>query len=215
MQLSLLSLLYIHPSSGNVFQRRTFPFLWVPRLSLWLIYSRFSTNWFTNQLSATQLKIKFMLQPTVGRPVCLGVRRPSGAHDQICITVRQLRLVDVGSPFWREDMSVVYNFCWSSSAESFSDPSTTGKPSDWRLSQPRGPGPCSPRNRVIQLYPPGTGFSFRRLLWFTGLPVCFGVEPRLELMIRCLLMFDSYCSVRGGVISEEKAGLSFVSHCLQ
>jgi hypothetical protein len=47
-------------------------------------------------------------------------RAPSGAHDQIFITLWQLGLVFVGSPLWREDGPVFCICCWPSPAKSFS-----------------------------------------------------------------------------------------------
>jgi hypothetical protein len=62
----------------------------------------------------SKFKVKVML--TVSLRVCLGVRHPPGAHDQIFIAVRQLQGCGT-SPLWQEDRSVVYNCCcWASSA---------------------------------------------------------------------------------------------------
>jgi hypothetical protein len=44
----------------------------------------------------SKLSLSLMLRPTVSRPVCLGIKHPSGAYDQIFITVIQLRVCSCG-----------------------------------------------------------------------------------------------------------------------
>jgi hypothetical protein len=48
--------------------------------------------------SVCKLNLSFMLRSTVSRPVCLGIKHPCGVHDQIFITVWQLRVWWCGEP---------------------------------------------------------------------------------------------------------------------
>jgi hypothetical protein len=52
------------------------------------------------------LSLSLMLRPTVNRPVCLGIKHPSGAYDQIYIIVRQLRVC------WCGALSLTRGWVW-------------------------------------------------------------------------------------------------------
>jgi hypothetical protein len=68
--------------------------------------------------------VSCILRSAVSRPVCLGIKHPSGAYDQLFITVRQLRGCWFGAlPLTR---GRVCRFCWLSPAQSFCGSSPLG-----------------------------------------------------------------------------------------
>jgi hypothetical protein len=114
------------------------------------------------------VRVKVILWLMVSRPVCFGVKHPSGAYDHTSnfYYCQSCGFVDVGRSLWREKGSALYSCFWSSPAQSLLGSSPTGlvtifyclrfkTPPTW------GPGPriYIPQEQGGTVIPPGTGFS--------------------------------------------------------
>jgi hypothetical protein len=81
-------------------------------------------------------KVKVMLWPMVSQTICLGIKHPSRAYNQIFMTVRQLWVCWCGT-LWQQGGSVVYSCCWPSTEQSFSGSKSHGTRDHILLSQIR------------------------------------------------------------------------------
>jgi hypothetical protein len=129
---------------------------------------------------------RVMLRPTLSRPVCLAVKHPSGAQDQIFVTVRQLCFCSCGAPCLTRVRVCRLQLLLALASTVILGSESRGTHGHILLSQilespilvGQVPVFIFPRNRVFRLYPQALGSLF--VASYDSQGYGGGIRPRLH-----------------------------------
>jgi hypothetical protein len=139
-----------------------------------------------------ELDYKIIIQPTVSRPVCLGIKHRSGVYNQIFITVNR-GFLDVGLSLSPPDETTGLPFTITAGPRQHNRSWVLFPWDSWpyfsvsysRLPQPGGLVPhfYMPQEQGSPVISPGTGFHFRSLLRVSRLRWRYSTPPPRDMRV--------------------------------